>query len=181
MRRNGDRFLLWAAGVAGVVLLAALLAVAVAYFTFLRPRTSIRSLRDLPPSTPVHLIGVVTYADNPGNRFWMEDETGVAVIPISPGSAGVQAGQTVVVDARKMGRYDPAQGPASLSLQNSAHPLQCERTSSFLRPSRQPPPTFHNLKRTAPGLRSTASSRISTQTPRGASGSRSPAGEGRWM
>jgi len=118
MKRNEDRFLLWSAGVAGVVLIAVLLAVAFAYFTFLRPRTPIGSLRDLPPSSPVHLIGVVTYADDPGNRFWLEDETGVAVIPVSPGSAGVHAGQTVAVDARKMGRYDLAEGPASLSLQN---------------------------------------------------------------
>lgn len=119
MRRNGDRFLLWAAGVAGVALVAALLAVAVAYFTFLRPRTSIRSLRDLPPASAVHIIGVVTYADEPGNRLWLEDGSGVAVIPVGPGSAGVQAGQTVVVDARKAGRYDPAVGPASLSLQDA--------------------------------------------------------------
>ena len=118
MKRNEDRFLLWSAGVAGVVLIAVLLAVAFAYFTSLRPRTPIGSLRDLPPSSLVHLIGVVTYADDPGNRFWLEDETGVAVIPVSPGSAGVHAGQTVAVDARKMGRYDLAEGPASLSLQN---------------------------------------------------------------
>jgi len=117
MKRNRDRFLLWVAGIAGVALVVALLAVAVAYITFLRPRASIRSLRDLPPASTVHLVGVVTYADNPGNRFWLEDETGVAVIPVSPESTGVQAGQTVAVDARKMGRYDPAQGPASLSLQ----------------------------------------------------------------
>lgn len=117
MKRNGDRFL-WAAGIAGAALLTVLLGVAVAYFSLLSPHTPIRSLRDLPPASGVHLIGVVTYADNPGNRFWLEDETGTAVIPISPARAGVHAGQTVVVDARQMGRYDPAQGPASFNLQD---------------------------------------------------------------
>ena len=63
----------------------------------------------------------------------MEDETGVAVIPISPGSTGVQAGEIVVVDARKMGRYDPAQGPASLS-------LQIVRIHSSARSVKLPPP-----------------------------------------
>jgi len=117
MKRNGDRFL-WSAGIAGALLLGVLLAIGHSYFFLLRPRTPIRSLRDLPPSSAVHLIGVVTLADEPGHRFWLEDETGAAVIPVSPSRAGVHDGQTVAVDARQMGRYDPAEGPSSFNLQN---------------------------------------------------------------
>ncbi|MGB0065000.1 MAG: hypothetical protein WBP85_11195, partial [Terracidiphilus sp.] len=135
MKGNGDRFSLWAASIAGAVLVAALLAVAYTYFTFLRPGTPISSLRNVQPSTPVHLIGVVTYADEVGHRFWLEDETGVAVIPADPVMEGVQAGQTVAVDARKMGQYDPAMGPASLNLQIVR--VRPSRTHTKL-----PPPTL---------------------------------------
>ncbi|MGH9562190.1 MAG: hypothetical protein ACRD3S_12115, partial [Terracidiphilus sp.] len=123
MKTNGDRISLWAASIAGAVLVAGLLAVAYTYFTFFRPGTPISILRDLPPSSPVHLIGIVTYADEAGHRFWLEDETGVAVIPAGLSVEHVRAGQTVAVDARKMGQYDPAVGPASLNLQNvRVHP-----------------------------------------------------------
>ena len=118
MKGNGDRVSSWVVGAAAAALLTALLAIAYTYFTFLRPGTPISSLRDVPRSAPVHLIGVVTYVDEVGHRFWLEDETEAAVIPFSSGSALVWTGQTVAVDARKMGQYDPAVGPASLDLQN---------------------------------------------------------------
>ena len=118
MKGNRDRISLWAASIAGTVLVAGLLGIAYTYFTFFRPSTAISILRDVLPSTQVHLIGVVTYADEAGHRFWLEDMTGVAVIPADPEMEGVRAGQTVAVDARKMGQYDPAVGPTSLDLQN---------------------------------------------------------------
>lgn len=133
MRDNGDRVSLWAAGITGAVLVAALLGVVYTYVTFFQPGMPISSVRDLPPSSPVHLIGVVTYADPVGHRFWLEDETGATLIPAGPAD-GVQVGQTVTVDARKMGQYDPSVGPSSLNLQNvRVHP---SRTRIKL-----PPPT----------------------------------------
>ena len=117
MKGNGYGASLLSAHIAGAALFAALFVVAYIYFTFFRPGTLISSLRDVPPSTPVHLIGVVTYVDELDHRFWLEDETGVAMIPADPVREGVQAGQTVAVDARKMGQYDPAAGPTSLNLE----------------------------------------------------------------
>ena len=117
MKRSGDRFL-WVAGITGACLAAVFVVAAIGFFTVLRPRTPIRSLEALPLSSHVHLTGVVTYADGPGNRFWMEDQTGAALIAVNPDRAGVHVGQTVVVDARKMGPYDPAEGPASLDLED---------------------------------------------------------------
>ena len=65
----------------------------------------------------VRLLGVVTYADIPGNRFWIEDETGAVAIAVNPDGAGVHTGETVFVEARKTARYDPMRGPSSVGLQ----------------------------------------------------------------
>src|ERR1017187_1800967 len=56
---------------------------------------SIEELEELPVGTAVHLEGKVTYADVPGMRFWIQDQTGAIVIPQSPSNAGVHVGNTV--------------------------------------------------------------------------------------
>src|ERR1017187_1471728 len=84
---------------------------------------SIEELEELPVGTAVHLEGKVTYADVPGMRFWIQDQTGAIVIPQSPSNAGVHVGNTVTVDVTKASRYDPIQGPGSLLLANlTIHP-----------------------------------------------------------
>lgn len=84
---------------------------------------SIEELEELPVGSAAHLEGKVTYADVPGTRFWIQDQTGAIVIPQSPSNAGVHVGDTVAVDARKASRYDPIKGPGSLLLADlSIHP-----------------------------------------------------------
>ncbi len=87
------------------------------YFSLYANRTKIRELQDLPVGSAVRLIGVVTYTDGPGNRFWIEDESGAVPIPMNPARAGVVVGNTVRIRAVKTARYDPMQGPASLALE----------------------------------------------------------------
>jgi diguanylate cyclase (GGDEF)-like protein len=77
----------------------------------------IQKLRELPVGSRVRLVGVVTYADTPENRFWMEDETGAVVIGVNPDRAGIRVGETVAVEATKTARYDPLRGPASVGLE----------------------------------------------------------------
>jgi diguanylate cyclase (GGDEF)-like protein len=84
---------------------------------------SIEELQELPVGSPAHLEGKVTYADVPGMRFWIQDQTGAIAIPQSPSNVGVHIGDTVAIDATKASRYDPVQGPGSLLLANvSIHP-----------------------------------------------------------
>jgi hypothetical protein len=73
----------------------------------------IEELGELPVGSAAHLEGRVTYADVPGMRFWIQDQTGAIVIPQSPSNAGVHVGDTVAVDATKASRYAPIQGPGS--------------------------------------------------------------------
>lgn len=78
---------------------------------------SIQSLREAPVGARVRLLGVVTYADLPQDRFWIEDESGAVVIGANPERAGVRPGESVRVEAIKTARYDPLRGPNSVSLQ----------------------------------------------------------------
>ena len=82
---------------------------------------SIDELEELPVGASVHLVGRVTYVDAPGMRFWIQDQTGDLVVPLSPSS--VKVNEVVAVDAAKASRYDPIRGPGSLLLSNlSIHP-----------------------------------------------------------
>jgi diguanylate cyclase (GGDEF)-like protein len=79
---------------------------------------SIQELRESTVGARVHLLGVVTYADNPQNRFWIQDETGAVAIGVNPARAGVYVGETVSVGATKTARYDPLRGPNSVGLKD---------------------------------------------------------------
>ncbi|MGB6721468.1 MAG: EAL domain-containing protein [Terracidiphilus sp.] len=117
MSRSGDRFL-WAAAIAGALLAGGSLGGAFWDRSVFPTHKSIRELPDLPLHSSVHLVGVVTYTDIPANRFWIEDETGAAVLLASPVRAGVKVGETVAVDAAKTSRYDTNVGAASMALKN---------------------------------------------------------------
>jgi diguanylate cyclase (GGDEF)-like protein len=98
---------------------AALLAVAFWGWSAVNRRDPMQMLRDLPVRSVAHLAGVVTYIDQPGKRFWIEDETAALPLrlPGNPVQAGILVGSTVQVDAVKTARYDPSRGLASVHLQ----------------------------------------------------------------
>lgn len=105
----------WAAVISLAVVSAGLF-VAVHGFLVSTSRTVISSLPELPAGSPVHFVGVVTYADGPGRRFWIEDETGSVAVPLDPVRAGVRVGETLAVDARKALPSDHPQGGANIGL-----------------------------------------------------------------
>jgi len=115
MARRGVRrwwtILVWGTPMAAVVLLAG-----VWEWTALARHSAIQDLQELPVGGRVRLIGVVTYADEPGRRIWIEDETGAVAMGMDPARAGVQAGETVAVEAVKTAGYDPLTGPSSVGL-----------------------------------------------------------------
>jgi diguanylate cyclase (GGDEF)-like protein len=115
MKRSGDRFL-WAAVIFGTLLGACILGAALWHWSLFFRRNAIRELPELPVHSIAHLVGVVTYTDGPGDRFWIEDETGSTVVLANPDEVGVHVGETVSLDATKTSRYDPNQGPISLGL-----------------------------------------------------------------
>ncbi|MGA7522542.1 MAG: EAL domain-containing protein [Acidobacteriaceae bacterium] len=98
---------------------AALLGVAFWGWSAANRHDPVQMLQELPVHSVVHLAGVVTYVDQPGNRFWIEDETAAIPLPLpgNPVQAGILVGSTVQVDAVKTARYDPDQGLASVHLQ----------------------------------------------------------------
>lgn len=106
------RAALWGSILAAGITIGGLL-----YFSVYANRNPIQELQELPVGSAVRLMGVVTYTDGPGNRFWIEDESGAVPIPVNPARAGVRVGETVRVRAVKAARYDPMQGPASVALE----------------------------------------------------------------
>ncbi len=105
------------APVLGLVLGAGLLCSALWQWSALSRHNPIQELQDLPVNSPVRLIGAVTYIDEPGRRFWIEDETGAIPISVDPVQAGVRVGENVSIDATKTARYERLQGPVSVELQ----------------------------------------------------------------
>jgi len=99
------------AAILGVVLCTAIVCSALWQWSLLSGRDTIQELQDLPVNSAVRLIGVVTYVDQPGGRFWPQDETGALPISLDPVQAGIQVGQTVSVDATKTSHYDPSPNP----------------------------------------------------------------------
>ena len=97
-RRNQDR------RDPGTVLGAGIVCTALWQWSVLSRHNTIQELQDLPVHSAVHLIGVVTYVDEPGGRFWLQDETGAIPIAANPAQAGVHVGQTVSIDATKTSR-----------------------------------------------------------------------------
>lgn len=98
MRRNGVTGFRKAAI---LVLGAGLLAAALCHGSVLARRTTIQDLQALPLHSSVHLIGVITYVDEPGKLFWIQDETGAMPITVDPLPASVHAGAAVSVLAGK--------------------------------------------------------------------------------
>lgn len=117
MERRGASIRL--AAILGCVFGAAILGVAFWGWSAVNRHDPVQVLQELPVHSVVHLTGVVTYIDQPGGRFWIED--GTAAIPLAlpqdPVQAGILVGSTVRVDAVKTARYDPNQGLASVHLQ----------------------------------------------------------------
>jgi len=71
------------------------------YGSVLPHRDTIQELQALPLHAAVHLIGVVTYVDEPGKLFWIQDETGAMPITVKSFPTGIHAGEAVSVLAGK--------------------------------------------------------------------------------
>jgi len=83
------------------VLGAWVLVTALCHASVLTHRTTIQDVQAVPLHSSVHLIGVITYVDEPGSLFWIQDETGAMPITVKPLPAGVRAGAAVSVLAGK--------------------------------------------------------------------------------
>jgi diguanylate cyclase (GGDEF)-like protein len=105
------------AAITGLMLVAAVMGGALWHWSVSR-HDSIQELREATVGAQVHLLGVVTYADDPQNRFWIQDETGAVAIGVNPEQARVHVGETVSVEATKTARYDPLRGPNSVGLED---------------------------------------------------------------
>ncbi len=92
-----------------VPLLGAVIACAALWQWSARSRhNTIQQLKNLPANSTVHLRGVVIGTDEPGHRFWIQDETGAIPIPRSAAEAGVHLGETVLIKARIAGADTPS-------------------------------------------------------------------------
>ena len=129
------------AAILGPVLGAAVVCTALWQWSALSRHNTIQQLEELPIHAAVRLVGVVTYADEPGNRFWVQDETGALPIPVNPTQAGVQAGETVSIDAIKTARYDRRRGPASVELRH----IRVHPTATHVRLPQPSPITLGNF------------------------------------
>jgi diguanylate cyclase (GGDEF)-like protein len=111
------------AAILGPLLGAGIVCTALWQWSVLSRHNAILELQDLPVNSAVHLIGVVTYVDEPGGGFWLQDETGAIRIAANPVVAGVHVGQTVSINATKTSRYDRNKGPVSVGLERiGVHP-----------------------------------------------------------
>jgi diguanylate cyclase (GGDEF)-like protein len=111
------------AAILGPVLGVGIVCTALWEWSVLSRHNTIQELQDVPVHSAVRLIGVVTYVDEPGQRFWIQDETGAMPISIERGQAPVRVGEEVSVDGIKAAHYDPRKGPVSVELQRIAvHP-----------------------------------------------------------
>jgi diguanylate cyclase (GGDEF)-like protein len=103
------------------VLAASLVAVCWAtwhHFRLFFSHNTIQELQEIPIGDVVHLVGVVTYIDPVGERFWLQDDTGAIAIKEPPGILGVNAGESITVEATKTAHYDAVLGPSSVALKN---------------------------------------------------------------
>jgi diguanylate cyclase (GGDEF)-like protein len=114
MTRGGIRPL-WLAATLGAAVTGSTLFVLWHMSVFSR-RDTIRELQEAPLNSSVHLVAIVTYTDDPGNRFWIQDDSGAMPIDVSPVRANIHVGQTVAIEGIKTARYNPIQGPVSVAL-----------------------------------------------------------------
>lgn len=110
-------------GLLSAALIALLFETGAAWFVLLpgsvfNRHITIQQLQESPAGAHVRLLAQVTYIDVPGKRFWVQDETGAAPIPLDPARVHLRVGEVVTADAVRDGRYDPLLGPASFGLRN---------------------------------------------------------------
>jgi len=79
---------------------------------------TILELQEIPIGNVVHLAGAVTSIDPEGKRFWLQDDTGAIAINEPPGTLGIDAGESITVEATKTAHYDAVLGPSSVALKN---------------------------------------------------------------
>ena len=103
----------WRTALVGLLVVATLTVAAMWHFSLFSRRNTIQELQELPVGSNVRLVGVVTNVDDPGGRFWMEDESGALPVSVSARAPGIHLGQTVEVTAIKTVHYDPNLGPTS--------------------------------------------------------------------
>jgi diguanylate cyclase (GGDEF)-like protein len=86
---------------------------------------TVQELQTLPANSVVHLIGVVTYVDEAGKLFWLEDETGAVPIKANPIPAAVLAGAKIAIEATKATGNNDLNGPSTIGLQRiKVHPAE---------------------------------------------------------
>ena len=129
------------AAILAPVLGAGIICIALWQWSVLSRHNTIQELQDLPVNSAVHLIGVVTYVDEPGGRFWIQDETGAIPISANPVQADVRAGQTISIDATKTTFYDRRKGPISVGLQE----IRVHPTAAHVRMPQPFPVTLANF------------------------------------
>jgi diguanylate cyclase (GGDEF)-like protein len=117
----------------------------------LSKRNTVQELQTLPANSVVHLIGVVTYVDEAGKLFWLEDETGAVPIKANPLPAAVLAGAKVAIEATKATGNNDLNGPSTIGLQRmKVHPAE----STLVPPSAvqflPTPADFLQIKRRGP-------------------------------
>ena len=88
------------------------------HFRLFFSHNSIQELQEIPIGDVVHLVGVVTYIDPVGERFWLQDDTGAIAVNEPPGILGVDTGESITVEATKTAHYDAFLGPSSVALKN---------------------------------------------------------------
>jgi len=132
MRQIGHRFV-WAVAIPVLLLAGVGTTLVLRSSTVFSKHDTIQYLTLMQMSSTARLLGVVTYVDVPGNRFWIQDETGAIAISGNPVSAMVHAGETVDVKAVKTAHYDPNVGPDSMALR------EVSVSSSFFRVKVPPP------------------------------------------
>ena len=109
---------IWRIALSGLLVVAILLLAMSWQLSLFSKRNTVHELQELPVGSAVRLVGVVTYADDPGGKFWMEDETGALPVSVGPSAAGIRVDQTVEVRAIKAAPYDRSRGAISVVLRN---------------------------------------------------------------
>lgn len=140
MKQRGVTWI-WRSALSVSLLVATLMVTLMWHYSLFSRRNTIQELQELPVGSEIRLIGVVTFIDEPGGRFWIEDESGALPIPVSPRSAGIHVHQNVEVKAIKAAPYDRNQGPISVVLRN----VQVRPTSIRVRLPLPVPVNLSNL------------------------------------
>lgn len=83
---------------------------------FLPKPDHIRDLSQLPLEGMSHFQGVVTYADSPAKRFWVQDDSGAIAIEQDPHIYGLHGGETVTIEGEKTHAYNSLVGYSSVEL-----------------------------------------------------------------